>query len=293
MRLFIAEKPSVAKAIADMVGKSGKGEGYIECSNNTVITWCYGHLLALVPPEEYVGGKVQSWQLPVIPREWILSPRQGVAGKQIRIIRDLLAKASEVVHAGDADREGQLLVDEVLVYLGWHGKTSRLWLSSLDDESIRRALAMIRPNASLRQIYESALARQYADWLAGMNESIAISRNLQSLGLPGAWSVGRVQTPTLALLVDRERAIKDFRQQDHYQVLSELEGGIQAKWQIPEDFLEEGILLDRHEADVVAGRVKGQTCRVEKFMLRQWNRWVIVVGFQPEFPSSDDFMRNR
>ncbi|MBW8073655.1 MAG: DNA topoisomerase III [Ferrovum sp.] len=265
MRLIIAEKPSVAKAIAGMVGKSGKGEGYIECSNNTVITWCYGHLLTLVPPEEYVGGKVQSWQIPIIPQNWKLSPRQGNSAKQIRTIRELLAKASEVVHAGDADREGQLLVDEVLGYLGWRGKTSRLWLSSLDDESIRRALATIKPNSVLRPVYESALARQYTDWLAGMNESIAISRNLQALGIPGSWSVGRVQTPALALLVDRHQAISDFRKQEHYQVAATLDGGIKAQWQIPEDLLVDGILIDRHEADIVAGRVTGQPCQVEKF----------------------------
>ncbi|MBU6993514.1 DNA topoisomerase III [Ferrovum myxofaciens] len=265
MRLFIAEKPSVAKAIAGMVGKLGHGEGYIECSNNTVITWCYGHLLALVPPEEYVGGKVQSWQIPVIPQDWKLSPRQGNPAKQIRTIRELLAKASEVVHAGDADREGQLLVDEVLGYLGWRGKTSRLWLSSLDDESIRRALATIKPNSALRSVYESALARQYADWLAGMNESIAISRNLQALGIPGSWSVGRVQTPTLALLVNRQRAIRAFRQQEHYQVEATLDGSIKVQWQIPEELLGDGLLLERHAADQVAGRVIAQPFQVEKF----------------------------
>jgi len=272
MRLFIAEKPSVAKAIAGMVGKSGNGEGYIECSNDTAVTWCYGHLLALVPPEEYVGGKVQSWQIPIIPQDWKLSPRQGNPAKQIRIIRELLANASEVVHAGDADREGQLLVDEVLEYLGWRGKTSRLWLSSLDDESIRRALATIKLNSALRPVYESALARQYADWLAGINESIAISRNLQALGIPGAWSVGRVQTPTLALLVDRQRAITEFRQQEHYQVKATLTGGIEVQWQIPEDLLVDGILMNRHEADVVAERVAGQTCQVEKFSSKNGSR---------------------
>ena len=265
MRLFIAEKPSVAQAIADNLGKIGNGAGVIECQNDNVITWCYGHLLALVPPEEYVGGKVQSWQIPVIPQDWKLSPRQGGSEKQIRIIRELLKNASEVVNAGDADREGQLLVDEVLVYLGWRGKTSRLWLSSLDDESIRRSMATIKPNSVLRPVYESALARQYADWLAGMNESIAISRNLQALGIPGAWSVGRVQTPTLALLVDRHQAISDFRKQEHYQVAAMLDGNIKAQWQIPEDLLVDGILIDRHEADVVAGRVTDQPCQVEKF----------------------------
>ncbi len=191
MRIFIAEKPSVAKAIADVLGGASKADGYIECGSlATRVTWCLGHLLEQAPPEEYVPGEgVRPEDLPVIPERWKLSPRDGAAGKQIKVIRDLLNAATEVVNAGDADREGQLLVDEVLLYLGWTGKTSRLWLSSLDDESVRRALVTCKPNAALAPLYESALARQRADWLLGMNGSIAISRNLQAAGVQGSWSV--------------------------------------------------------------------------------------------------------
>ncbi|MHB1669618.1 DNA topoisomerase [Thiomonas sp.] len=250
MRIIIAEKPSVAQAVAGVLGGSKKADGYIDCpSLKTRVTWCFGHLLEQAKPEDYVGGRVDSKHLPVIPDRWQLQPRDGGAGKQVKVIRDLLKDATEVVNAGDADREGQLLVDEVLLYLGWKGKTSRLWLSSLDDESVQRA-----------------------DWLMGMNCSIALSRNLQAAGVQGAWSVGRVQTPTLALLVDRKREIDHFKPRDHYQVEAALEGDTRALWQIPEDLLVDGLLLDKAAAEAVAKAVQGQKAVVEKFTRKTGER---------------------
>ncbi|MDA8093959.1 MAG: DNA topoisomerase 3 [Betaproteobacteria bacterium] len=275
MRLIIAEKPSVAQAIASVLGGPKKADGYIDCSSlKTRVTWCFGHLLEQARPEEYVaGGRVLPSHLPVVPDRWQMQPRDGGAGKQVKVIRDLLKEATEVVNAGDADREGQLLVDEVLLYLGWKGKTSRLWLSSLDDESVRRALVTVKSNDTMRPLYESALGRQRADWLMGMNCSIALSRNLQATGVQGAWNVGRVQTPTLALLVDRKRAIDGFEPRDHYQVEAELgEERIKGLWQIPEDSLIEGLLLDRAAAEVVARTVEGQTATVEKFTRKTGER---------------------
>ena len=274
MRIFIAEKPSVAKAIADVLGGASKADGYIECGSlATRVTWCFGHLLEQAPPEEYVPGEgVRPEDLPVIPERWKLSPRDGAAGKQIKVIRDLLNAATEVVNAGDADREGQLLVDEVLLYLGWTGKTSRLWLSSLDDESVRRALVTCKPNAALAPLYESALARQRADWLLGMNGSIAISRNLQAAGVQGSWSIGRVQTPTLALLVERKREIGGFAPRDHYQTEALLAGGIRALWKIPDDLLTDGLLLEKAAAEATASTVRGRPARVEKFTRKMAER---------------------
>ncbi len=267
MRLIIAEKPSVAQAIAGVIGGAKRSDGFIDCPQaKTRVTWCFGHLLEQAKPEEYVdGGKVLASHLPVIPKDWKLLPRDGGAGKQVKVIRDLLKEAAEVVNAGDADREGQLLVDEVLLFLNWKGKTSRLWLSSLDDESVQRALATIKNNDALRPLYESALARQRADWLMGMNCSIALSRNLQSCGVPGAWSVGRVQTPTLALLVDRQREIDHFKPRDFYQVIAHLDGGIRAAWQTPDDLVDEdGRLLDKAKADETARQITNKAARVVK-----------------------------
>ncbi|MDE2175490.1 MAG: DNA topoisomerase 3 [Betaproteobacteria bacterium] len=274
MRLIIAEKPSVAQAIAGVIGGAKRNDGYIECAGSTRVTWCFGHLLEQAKPEDYVdGGKVLASHLPVIPTAWKLLPRDGGAGKQIKVIRDLLKEADEVVNAGDADREGQLLVDEVLLFLNWKGKTSRLWLSSLDDESVRRALITLKSNDALRPLYESALARQRADWLMGMNCSIALSRNLQACGVQGAWSVGRVQTPTLALLVDRQREIDHFKPRDFYQVIAHLDGGINAAWQAPDDFVhEDGRLLDKSKADEVARQITDKAARVTKFARKTGER---------------------
>ena len=260
MRIIIAEKPSVAQAIASVLGGAKRAEGYIACAGGTKVTWCFGHLLETAPPEEYVGGgKVKPSDLPVIPEKWKLTARDGGAGKQVKVIRELLKAAKEVVNAGDADREGQLLVDEVLIHLDWRGRTLRLWLSSLDDDSVKRALATLKTNESMHPVYESALARQRADWLRGMNCSIAISRNLQAVGVQGSWSVGRVQTPTLALMVDRMRAIEEFKPRDHYQVEAELgDEGIKALWQIPDDLLIDGLLMDKTPADAVAELVRRQ-----------------------------------
>lgn len=275
MRLIIAEKPSVAQAIAGVIGGARRSDGYLDCPQaKTRVTWCFGHLLEQARPEDYMdGGKVLASHLPVIPTTWKLSPRDGGAGKQIKVIRDLLKDASEVVNGGDADREGQLLVDEVLLFLGWKGKTTRLWLSSLDDESVRRALVSPKNNDALRPLYESALARQRADWLMGMNASIALSRNLQACGVQGAWSVGRVQTPTLALLVDRQRDIQNFKPRDHYQVQAALDGDIRALWQIPEDLqTEDGLLLDKSAAETCAQAVQGQRATVAAFTRKAGER---------------------
>lgn len=274
MRIIIAEKPSVAQAIAGVLGSAKRSEGFIECAGGTKVTWCFGHLLETAPPEDYVpDAKVLASHLPVIPERWQLNPRDGGAGKQIKVIRDLLKGATEVINAGDADREGQLLVDEVLIYLGWQGKSNRLWLSSLDDESVKRALITLKSNEDMRPLYDSALGRQRADWLRGMNCSIALSRNLQALGVPGSWSVGRVQTPTLALLVDRQRAIENFKPRDHYQVEAELgEDGIKALWQIPDDLLLDGLLMDRTMAENVVSRASGQSMQVEKFTCKTGER---------------------
>ena len=269
MRLIIAEKPSVARGIADVIGHDSRKDGCIECGDIT-ITWCAGHLLEQVNPEDYVnGGIVRRDDLPVVPGQWQLRPKDDRASKQVSIIRALLKNAGEVVNAGDADREGQLLVDELLIYLGWKGKTLRLWLSSLDEESVKRALASLKSNDVMRSLYDSALARQRADWLLGLNGSIALSRNLKSLGLEGGWSVGRVQTPTLALIVDRHAQIKGHVKQDHYKVRITLKDGTAAWWQVPEDLLTDGLLLDKQQAEKIAQAVDGKTGKVALYIKRK------------------------
>jgi DNA topoisomerase-3 len=271
-RLIIAEKPSMARNIADALGKASQGNGFITCGNTTV-TWCMGHLLEQLRPEDYAGGAlIRREDLPVVPSVWKLQPRDKRAKDQINIIKSLLKDAAEVVNAGDADREGQLLVDEVLLHLGWTGKTLRLWTGSLDDATLKRALSSLKPNEALRSLYESALARQRADWLLGYNASIALSRTLKMQGLEGGWSVGRVQTPTLALIVDRATQIQGHTKQDHYKVQITLKDGVTAHWQIPEDLLTDKLLLDKAQAEATAKAIEGQTCVVQEYVKRKVQR---------------------
>lgn len=276
MKIFIAEKPSVAQAIADVLGGGKKANGFIDLpSLNTKVTWCYGHLLEQEQPEYYVdGGKVLAEHLPVIPDRFKLSPREK-ATAQVKVIKDLLKEADEVINAGDADREGQLLVDELFPVLGWKGKTTRLWLSSLDEESVRLALLKVKPNEQYQKLYESALGRQRADWLVSLNCSIALSRNLQAMAVPGAWSVGRVQTPTLALVVDRNNSIANFSKRDHYQVKIALRANhkqFDAGWEIPDDLLVDGLLLDKAQAEKVANESTGGAVKVLSFEVKPGTR---------------------
>ena len=269
-KVYIAEKPSVAKEIAAVLGSPVKRDGYLECGSGVIVTWCRGHLLAQAKPEAYTGGRVRPSHLPVIPAQWQLAPRDKDAGHQVTVIKKLLASASAVVNAGDADREGQLLVDEMLDYLGWKGRTDRLWLSSLDEASIRAALKAVKSNTEYQALFQSALARQRADWLVSLNGSYAMTRRQGAL-----WPIGRVQTPTLALLVDRRREIEGFVRKDHYTVHAGLagpSGEIRALWMIPDDLTIEGLLLDRAPADALARKIPGQTATVASFSAKKGSR---------------------
>jgi DNA topoisomerase-3 len=210
-QLLIADKPDLAQAIASGLGTPKNGSGYIEVGSK-VVTWCYGHLPELAPPHKY---GFQQWRidtLPIIPKEWIFNGWDRKIKAQIKTIEQLVAKASEIVHAGDPDREGQLLVDEILDHLGVRKPVKRIWLSATDAQSVKKALASLEDNRKYRSLRDAALARSKADWLVGINLSRALTlRARQQTGqrdvlLP----VGRVQTPTLALVVARDREIEEF-----------------------------------------------------------------------------------
>ncbi len=219
MRLFIAEKPSLGRAIATGLSKNGKKEdGYIVCGND-IVTWCFGHLLELYYPEDY-KAEYKLWKaetLPIIPEKWKLKTRPKVAA-QLKTIGKLLKDASCVVNAGDPDREGQLLVDEVIEHFNYKGKTERIWLASLDDVSIQKALASLTDNADHAPLRDAARARSYADWLVGLNATRAMTLMGRKSGHGEVLSVGRVQTPTLALVVQRDTEIKNFTPQNYFSV---------------------------------------------------------------------------
>lgn len=215
MRLFIAEKPSLGRAIAAELGVTQTCQGYMVCGND-VVTWCFGHLLEQYDPDDYD----ETWKLwgrsslPLIPRGWRLKPKKD-ALTQLQIINHLLSEAATVVNAGDPDREGQLLVDEVLEHFSYYGPVQRIWLASLDSRSIQKALATLKDNRDYANLRDSARARSQADWLIGMNATRAMTLRGRESGRDGVLSMGRVQTPTLALVVNRDREIAAFTPIDY------------------------------------------------------------------------------
>jgi len=265
MRLIIAEKPSLARAIAAaMPGNSRQAGHHLQCSNGDVVAWCAGHILETAPPEDYTAG-LKHWSLetlPIIPDHW----KHRVSRPElVDSLGMLLARATRVVHAGDPDREGQLLVDEVLLHLGWKGPTDRLLVTDLSPPAVRRALDALEPNERYRPLFEAALARQRADWLYGMNLTRLYTLRAGLAGYRGVLSVGRVQTPLLGLIVRRDREIEAFVSKPFYGVEATLrtaEGSeFKAHWAVGKESQftdDDGRLLDRRIAEAVAQRTAGQ-----------------------------------
>ncbi len=275
MDLFIAEKPSVAQAIAEALpGAAARRAGYIEVGN-TVVAWCFGHLLAQVEPEGY-NPALASWSLdslPIIPDPWKLTPRPKAAD-QLAVIKQLLAKASRVINAGDADQEGQLLVDEVLEHFRYTGRVDRVLVTSVEPDDVQLALRRIESNTLPRYVgwREWARCRSRLDWLIGMNLSRAYTlRARASTGFRGVLSVGRVQTPTLALVVRRDEAIERFKPIPFYGLKAALQHqGVtfSATWrasaaQSGRD--EAGRLVDPAAAQALLARTNGMPATVAKF----------------------------
>jgi DNA topoisomerase-3 len=276
MRLFIAEKPSLARAIADVLPKPHRrGEGYIACGNDQVVTWCVGHLLEQAQPDSY-DSRYARWNLadlPIIPEKWRLQPRPSVA-KQLKAIEGLLQQASEIVHAGDPDREGQLLVDEVLDYLqlpaGKRQRVQRCLINDLNPAAVERAVSRLRENREFIPLCVSALARSRADWLYGINMTRAWTLLGRNAGYDGVLSVGRVQTPVLGLVVRRDEEIEHFVPKDYFEVKAHVvtpkEERFVASW-VPSDACEpwqdeEGRVLHRPLAEHVLARIQGQPAQV-------------------------------
>ena len=209
MRLIIAEKPSLGRAIAEVLKKPlKKQDGYIEAASGDVVTWCIGHLLEQEEPDAY-DSAYKRWQLehlPIVPEQWRLRPRKGGRG-QLGVIRKLLKRADSIVHAGDPDREGQLLVDEVLEYLKLSAtrrrNVQRLLVNDLNPPAVRQALGRLRSNQEFVPLAVSALARSRADWLYGINMTRACTLLGRQVGYGGLLSIGRVQTPVLGLVARR------------------------------------------------------------------------------------------
>jgi DNA topoisomerase III len=210
MRVYLCEKPSQGKDIARVLGAAQRAHGCYS-GPGTVVTWCIGHLVEAVAPEGY-EARYKRWSiedLPIIPQRWRIEPKATTA-TQFKIVKQLIAQASELVIATDADREGEMIAREIIELCDYRGPIQRLWLSALNDASIRKALGALRPSSETLPLYQCALARSRADWLIGMNLSRLFTVLGQRAGYGGVLSVGRVQTPTLRLVVQRDREIARF-----------------------------------------------------------------------------------
>jgi len=227
---IITEKPSVARDIAHIVGATSKQDGYME-GCGYVVTWAMGHLIALAMPEAYGFSAYKAEDLPIRPNPFQLVVRQvrkdkeyisdPAALKQLKVIRSCFDKADRIIVATDAGREGELIFRYIYSYLNCHKSFDRLWISSLTDKAIREGLSNLNPGRHYDNLYYSAKARSEADWLVGINASRALS-----IARKGGYSLGRVQTPTLAMVCRRYIENRDFSSVPFWKlsVLTEKEG---------------------------------------------------------------------
>lgn len=278
MILYIAEKPSLARAIASALPTpQKKHDGYIQLPNGDCVTWCIGHLLELAEPHDY-AAQYKQWNLdhlPIVPQEWQWKAKSNTK-KQLSVVKKLIKDSTQIVHAGDPDREGQLLVDEVLHFSKVPKRkleqTQRLLINDLTVAAVKKALKTLRPNQEFAALSRSALARSRADWLYGINLTRAYTVKGRQAGFNGVLSVGRVQTPVLGLVVQRDKERENFVPKAFFQVIAHLETDtlpFQAKWLPSEACLpyqdEEGRVLSRPLAENVAKRISNKLATVKQY----------------------------
>lgn len=215
MQLVVAEKPSVGMALAKALGVSGKKDGYVE-GENVIVSWCVGHLVGLANADMY-DEKYKKWNiadLPIIPENWQFIVAED-KNKQFGVLRRLMEdnRVTEVVNACDAGREGELIFRLVYNKIGCNKPIKRLWISSMEETAIREAFANLRDGKEYENLYQSALCRAKADWIVGINATRLFSK-LYNRTL----NVGRVQTPTLAMLYERENSIGNFKKEKYFNV---------------------------------------------------------------------------
>lgn len=236
MKLIIAEKPSVGKTIADVVGATTKKNGYIE-GNGYIVSWCFGHLVELENPDYYIKKDSTEeniiWNiedLPIIPNKWkfMLSEDKGIK-KQFNTLKKLMLsdKVNIIICATDAGREGECIFRYVYNYARCNKYVERLWVSSLEESAIREGLNCMKSDTEYDLLFESGFARAKADWLIGMNMTRVYS--LKYNALKPMLSIGRVQTPTLAMIVDRYHSVQNFVKEYYYKIELDTDKGFTLK----------------------------------------------------------------
>lgn len=271
---ILAEKPSVARDIAHVLGPSHKGNGYLTVGSEWIITWALGHLVTLAAPEAYhPAWKRWSWDtLPLLPDPFQWRP---VAGRtdQLAIVQRILTspKVTRVIGATDADREGEGILRAVLRYVGCAHPVDRLWLSENTPSAIRTALAALRPLRDFDGLGAAAEARGQADWVVGLNATRAYTLRFGGRG-QGALSVGRVQTPTLRLIVDRDQAIAAFQAEPYWQVVVTFDapaGSYIGRWTRQTDDATVDRIPTAADAAAIADRVPPGTTGVLEAMTQE------------------------
>ncbi|MBT3966888.1 MAG: DNA topoisomerase III [Gammaproteobacteria bacterium] len=270
MRLIIAEKPSFARTIAGALGGGSRGNGCIE-GGDWIVTWAFGHMYEQAMPDEYLPDSVPAtakgskiWRkedLPIIPDKWLMHPRSD-AKAQLNIINNLLKKATDIVNAGDPDREGQLLIDEILVEQNNRKPVFRIWLQDLTTSGVQKAYQNIKPNSDYDGLYQAALSRSRCDWTLGMNVTRAYTLDYQKAGGGGVLSVGRGQTPTLNIIVERDRQVENFIALPYFGITSTFahaNGSFNSEWVPSEDIADpEGRCIKKAIADQIKTKIDGK-----------------------------------
>ena len=272
MILYIAEKPSVGRAVADMLPKPHqKGDGFIKAGNGDVVTWCIGHLLEQAEPEVY-DPSYKKWKrehLPIIPVKWEHQVKPKTR-KQFNTVKKLIKQADTLVNMGDPDRVGQILVDEVINYSGVskskRDAAKRCLINDMNPAAIKKSLGDLRNNTDFIPLATSALARARADWLYGINMTRLCTLQGQESGYNGVLSIGRVQTPILGLVAHRDKEIENFVSKPFYEVFvtlqTEKNEQFIAKWkpsEACEPYMDEdGRVLSKKLAQTVLNKVQNQ-----------------------------------
>lgn len=254
--LYLCEKPDQGRMIAKALGGGNKVSGGVE-ADDWVVTWGFGHLFSPFMPEDYnPDHKKWNWDsLPIVPEKFRFKPREGGAAQQIGYIKTHLKKATDLVIATDADREGELIAYEIINELKWQGPTKRLWLLDLTPSAIQLALSRLKAAEETKPFYLAALTRTYADWIVGMNMSRAATLKLAAYGAK-PMSVGRVQTPVLAMIVDLERKITNFKPEDYFEITATVatdKGTLRMRHAPPA----ENRIKDRAQAEAMRAKVEG------------------------------------
>lgn len=288
--LYIAEKPDIGRAIAAFLWPNGDYKKESNCITHGDITvaWCAGHILRQAEPEAYAKEYAIWKNYPCIPSEWIMQPLKNSA-MLLKTIQQKLKTADVVIHAGDPDREGQLLVQEVLEYCGYTGCVKRLLINAKDDISMKRAFDSIEDNSKYEALYQSGLARSEADWLIGMNLTRAYSVHAKRYNYKETMRIGRVQIPTLALVVRREQEIKNFHSKNFF-VLSATYTKDNIPFKaiyVPNDSIpvdEEGRVLDENILKAIKEKVQNANPSVKSVNVKHQKK-------QPPLPHSLDSLQ--